>query len=689
LIGNYDFKIIEKDIRDFWRKINLLEKIQTQNKDKKSYFLLDGPPYANNVPHIGHIRNTVYKDLYIRHASGQGKSILFQPGFDTHGLPIENMVEKKLNLKSKKDIEVLGIKKFCDTCKANATHYKDVWLNVYDMMGSWYSWKTPYLTYDNNYLESVWWSFKKMWDKDMVYEGKKPVFWCPKCETALAGYEATDKYTNVEDPLIIVKFKVKKAENDYLLVFTTTPWTLPANVVVAAKGDEDYVKAKTNEGNLIIAKNLVKLFDELKLKYEIIEEFKGKKLDGLEYESVLDVPSQKELQNNKKALRVIMSIPILKERITSKVMMKKGLDKSGDIFEHFVSVEEGTGLVHCAPGHGKTDSLVGKHYDLPAISPLDDQCKFTKEVGKYAGIFVKEADKLILEDMQKDGKLLYSAKLTHSYPLCWRCSSPLIFRLSNQWFLKVDKIKEQMLEANEKVNWQPEYARERFTEWVANADDWNFSRQRFWGIPIPVWKSKQGEYKVIGSKEELEEATKKKLPEDFDLHTIKDITFKSNKGNEMKPVGDIFDVWFDSGSAPFAAFHYPFENKELFEKNYPVSRINESQDQIRGWFYSLMFCGISALDKSPYEIVSMPGWVVDKNGEKMSKSLGNFISAEDAITNLGADNVRFYYCWDVAPETLAKFNEEAVKTEVGRVHSMLWNLQKFLITQVSGKSIIK
>ncbi|MCF7866760.1 isoleucine--tRNA ligase, partial [Candidatus Woesearchaeota archaeon] len=659
LIGKYDYKEVEKEIRLHWRKIELLKKIQEQNVNGDSYFLLDGPPYANNIPHVGHIRNTVYKDFYIRLAMMQGKNVLFQPGFDTHGLPIENVVEKKLGLKSKKEINQLGIKKFCDTCKENATNYKEDWLKTYEKLGSWYSWKEPYLTYDNNYIESVWWSFKKMWDKGMVYEGKKPVFWCPKCETALAGYETTDSYAEKEDPLIIVKFKVKNTENDHLLVFTTTPWTLPANVAIIVKGDADYVKTKTNQGNLIIAKNLLTLLQDLKINYEIIEEFKGEKIDGLEYEPILDVPTQQELTKNPKTQRVYMSIQLLKERVNAKVAAKLGI-KSGDIHEDFVSVDDGTGLVHCAPGHGKTDNLVGIKYGLPNISPLDDQCRFTDDAGKYEGLFVKDADKTIIEDLKKQGKMLYAHKITHSYPLCWRCKSPLIFRLSNQWFLKTDTIKKQMLKANEDVVWQPEFAGERFQTWVENAEDWNFSRQRFWGIPIPIWKSEQGELKVIGSIEELEKELGEKLPKDFDLHTIGEIKFKSKTGNEMTTIGDIFDVWFDSGSAPYAAFHYPFENKEKFESHYPVDRINESQDQVRGWFYSLMFCGMGAIEKEPYKTISMPAWVVDKDGEKMSKSLGNFIGAEEAMDGYGADNVTLYYCSDVDPASTARFNPDTV-----------------------------
>ncbi len=668
--------------------------LQDKNSSGDPYFLLDGPPYANNVPHVGHVRNTVFKDLYIRLAFMKGKNVLFQPGFDTHGLPIENMVEKQLDLKSKQDIETLGVNKFVALCKERAIENKDLWLKVYDKLGSWYSWKTPYITFENSYIESAWWGFKQLWDKGMAYEGKKPVFWCPHCQTALAGYEATDSYKNVTDPLIFIKFQVKESKlkslvGANLLVFTTTPWTLPSNVAVVVRGDAEYVLVQSAKGNLILAKNRLNVLEDLDMEYKVLETFIGEDLDGTRYEPILDVPSQQELTKNPSALRVYLSIPILKERVASKVRAKRGVT-TGDVFEHFVSVDDGTGLVHCAPGHGKTDNELGRKYNLPEVSPLDDECRFTDEVGKFAGRFVKEADSDIIEELKVTGRLLHSSQIDHSYPLCWRCKSPLIYRMSNQWFLKVDQIKEQMLEANERVNWQPDFAQERFRSWVANAEDWNFSRQRYWGIPIPVWKSESGEIKAIGSIKELEEAYGKKLPLNFDLHLAAEIVLKGKDGSDMHMARDIFDVWFDSGSAPFAAFHYPFENKQLFESHYPVSRINEAQDQIRGWFYSLMFVGVGIFDKEPYEIVSMPGWVVDKNGNKMSKSQGNYISAEQAIDDFGADNIRFYYCWDVDPSSLQKFNQDTVKMEVTKVHNILWNLHKLLVTEsVAQKSMDK
>jgi isoleucyl-tRNA synthetase len=509
----------------------------------------------------------------------------------------------------------------------------------------------------------------------MAYEGKKPVFWCPSCETALAGYEATDSYKNVTDPSIYIKFQLVLEPETSLLVYTTTPWTLPANCAVMVAPEELYVKVKTEKhGNLILAKERLVLLKQLDVQYTLIEEFKGKALDGKKYHSLIDVPSQHALQKNPNALRVFLSIPILKERVGSKVAAKKGL-KTGDVFEDFVTVLEGTGLVHCAPGHGKSDNEIGKHYGIPEVSPLDDQCKFTAEVGPFQGQFVKSADHAIAELLHQTGRLLHYGTIEHSYPLCWRCKSPLIFRMSNQWFLKIDPIREQMLEANEKVNWQPDFAKERFANWVANADDWNFSRQRYWGVPIPIWKGKSGATYVIGSEEELRRLATKKLPANFDLHTVNDVSIKHPEtGEEMHRIHDIFDVWYDSGSAPFASLGYPFHNKELFENHYPIDRINESQDQIRGWFYSLMFCNIATFGTAPYKTISMPGWVLDEKGDKMSKSVGNMIFAKDALEELGADVIRFYYCWEISPASTQKFNMETIKNDVRKLFSIWSNL---------------
>ncbi|HLD04116.1 MAG TPA: isoleucine--tRNA ligase [Candidatus Nanoarchaeia archaeon] len=673
----YDLQT-ERKMREHWKKIDLLKLLEKKNMEGEAYFLLDGPPYPNNVPHVGHIRNTVYKDLYIRLAFQQGKKVLFQPGFDTHGLPIENVVEKKIGVKSKQDIEKYGIAKFVQLCKENATLFKDIWLEVYDLLGSWYSWKEPYLTYHNSYLESAWWGFQQIWNKGWVYEGKRPVTWCPHCQTALAGYEVTDSYKNVSDPSVYVKFKLK-GQDAYLLVFTTTPWTLPSNVAVCVHSDKEYVKVDTNKGNLILAKKRLEFLDRIEVKYKILEEFPGRKMDGWEYEPLLNVPVQQELQKNSKALRVYMSIPMLKERVASKIKEKKGLTKK-DVYEDFVTVDDGTGLVHTAPGHGRTDFIVGQHYGLPAPSPLNDECKFTDDAGVYQGEFVKDADHAIAEHLHKSGQLLHYEKIEHSYPLCWRCKTPLIFRLSNQWFIKVDPVKEKMLACNEETQWQPEFAKERLRTWASNADDWNFSRQRYWGIPIPLWRCTCGEMKVVGNLEELQENATKPVPKDFDLHTASMVELKCLCGKNMKRIPDIFDVWYDAGSAPHASLGYPKHNQDVFEEYCPVSRINESQDQIRGWFYHLMFCSVAVFDKTPFQAVSMPGWVVDEKGEKFSKS-SNMLEAKKVLEQFGADALRFYYCWDIAPYELQKFSLKVLQSDVTKYFNILWNLHTYLLNQ--------
>lgn len=663
-----DIKKLEEAARERWRKNKLLDLLEQKNKSKKKYFLLDGPPYANNIPHVGHIRNTMGKDVMIRLKFMQGYNVFFQPGFDTHGLPVENIVEKDLKLHSKKEILALGVENFTKRCKELAATNKDSWLEIYDKMGSWYSWREPYLTYNNSYIEAGWWTFSKMWKNGLVYEGKKPVFWCPHCETALAGYEVTDSYKVLSDPAIYVKFPVKGKENTFLLIYTTTPWTLVSNVAVAVHPDELYVLVETAQEKLILAKPRLPLLEELGMGYTILEEFHGKAIDGLAYEPLLDVPIQKELTKNTKAQKVVLSFPLLKVRVASKVAAKKTIDQKED-FSHFVTMDEGTGLVHTAPGHGKTDSEIGHYYDLPAPSPLTDECKYTDDAGEYAGMFVKEADKEIIAKLERTGKLLHAGRVEHKYPLCWRCKVPLIFRMSNQWFIKIGPLKEKMLAANEQINWLPSFAKERFQHWVEEAEDWNVSRQRYWGIPMPIWECKQcGEKKVMGSVKEIKKNLfdkTQKIPDD--LHAVNALQVRCACKHPMTRINDIFDVWFDSGIAPWA---FCWGKKGI----YPTDRINESQDQIRGWFYYLMFCGIGIHEKAPYHSISMPGWVVDDKGEKMSKSLGNVIYAKDALEEMGGDILRFYLFSDVAPYSLMKFNKETAKKETGKIMTILWNL---------------
>jgi len=667
----YDFKRTEEDILKFWRRGKIYEKLMSRKG--KRYFLLDGPPYANFIPHVGHIKNTVFKDLIIRLNFMKGFNVLFQPGFDTHGLPIENMVEKKLGLKNKKDIEKFGIANFMKECKKNAALNKDIWMSVYKNLGALYALKDPYITYENYYIESAWWAFSQMYKKGMIYEGERPVMWCPHCETSLAGYEITDSYKDLKDPGVYVLFKLKNSE-DHLLIYTTTPWTLPSNVAIAVAPREKYAKVNIDGKKVIIGEKRLSKLDEFGINYKIVDAFEGGKLVGKKYEPLLDTPIQRELMKGQhgKAHIVVASIPLLKERVASKIKAKKEVSRNAkDVFEEFVTMDEGTGMVHTAPGHGKTDYLVGKHYGLAKVSPLNDRAEFMDGAG-FSG-FVKNADKDIIETLEREGKLLHKEIITHSYPLCWRCKSPLIFRLSNQLFFKVDKLREVMLRENKKVSWYPGFAKEHFNNWILGAEDWNISRQRYWGTPIPIWKCDCGHEIVIESKEELEKISKKKFS---DLHVVEDIKITCTKcKKKMKKIKGIVDVWFDSGVAPWASMGYPFKNKKLFEDHFPVTRINEAQDQIRGWFYSLIFCSSAVFNKGAYKEVSMTGWVLDERGNKMSKSVGNIITAEESLEELGADTLRYYFCWDIAPYEVQKFNIDIAKKEIWKIMNILWNLK--------------
>ncbi|MCD6590436.1 MAG: isoleucine--tRNA ligase [Candidatus Aenigmarchaeota archaeon] len=680
----YDPVAIQKEILEFWTENKIPEQIvKFDPKKKGKFYLLDGPPYVNGVPHVGHIKTTTAKDIWSKFKHMQGYSTWWQPGFDCGGLPIEHAVEKKLNIKSKKEIlEKVGVDKFVEECKKFAEGNKNIWLDIYKKLGAWRGWVEPYMTYKNYYLESGWWTVKKMWEKGMLVQGEKPVFWCPRCQTTLAGYEVTDSYKEVTDYSVYVKFPILGQSFTYIIIWTTTPWTLPANVAIAVHPDEMYVKVKVRgEYYLLAEKRLKDVFEEVGIeKYEIVEKLKGKDLAGMKYEPVLDIPLQEELRKHPNAHQIILSIPLLKKGVSSKVLSKKAVNKAGPEMEDFVTMDAGSGCVHTAPGHGETDYRIGEHYNLPKVSPVNEEGKLTDKAGHFAGMFVKDADRKIIEYLDERGYLLHFGKIRHSYPLCWRCKTPLIYRLSKQWFFKVDIIKDKMLKENKRVVWLPEFARERFHNWVANAIDWAISVQRFWGIPLPVWVCDScGHIEVIGSRQELKEKAIETVPKNLDLHknSVDKIHLKCSEcKGQMTRIPDTMNVWFDSGIAPWASLGYPFKNKEIFEKLWPVDMICESQDQIRGWFYSLMFCGVSVFDESPYKGVSMTGWTLDEKGEKMSKSLGNVVYAKDALKEIEADALRFYYCWSVAPWETQLFSLNIAK-EIKRVFNVLWNIAVF------------
>jgi len=668
----YEPSVLEKEVLDFWESKGIPQALSAHRRGAKKFFLLDGPPYINALPHVGHVKTTTCKDVWTRLKYMQGFDCLIQPGFDCHGLPVEVIVEKELGIEKKSQIAEMGVDKFMKTCLEKVLNNEKAWLAYYKQLGAWRAFFEPYFTYKNYYIESAWWTFKTLYEKGFVVQGTRPIHWCSHCETALSGYEVSDSYKDVSDPSIYVKFKVKGSKNEYLLAWTTTPWTLPSNAALAVVPKEKYVKAKTQGANgeeeiIIVAEKLVqKVFEKAEKSFEIVGNLEGRELEGVQYEPVIDCEVQREFSYNERARKVYASIQVMAKKKYKKHVKGKGADVEEE-FEQFVTVADGTGLAPCGPGHGQTDNFFAKHYNIPVSSPIDEHGQFTQEVEQWKGQRAKQADKGVVEYLEQRGLLFHYEKITHSYPLCWRCKTPLIFRLSEQIFLSVDKIKASMLHDNSNTRWMPEFGQEAFGNWVAQASDWCVSQQRFWGIPIPLWKCQGcGAKKVVGSVAELQqhaEHNEHNQKVDFanldDLHrgTVDAIALKCGEcSGSMHRVPDIFNVWIDSGISPWASLGYPHKNKELFEKVFPVDLVTEAQDQVRGWFYALEFLAQATFGKPSFKSVSMMGWVVDEKGEKMSKSQGNVVAADQAIAKIGADALRLYYCWDVAPWDTQKFS---------------------------------
>ena len=630
-------KVQEEEIKQFWEKNGIAQKVKRHGH---KFYFLDGPPYATGYIHMGTAWNKILKDAYIRFWRMRGFNVWDQPGYDTHGLPIENKVEKEIGTKTKSDIERLGIGKFVSACRDYATKYIGIMNDQFNDLGVWMDWSRPYLTLDNEYIEGAWMTFKIAFEKGLLYQGLYPVHVCPRCETAVAYNEI--EYTAVTDPAVYVKFPVKGEENTYLVIWTTTPWTLPANTGIMVKPSAEYVKVKIGNDKLILAKDLMEsVLGKIDVaKYGVVGSMRGSDLEGLEYDHPLS------------------DIFKFQQNVRHRVVLS----------EQFVELETGTGLVHTAPGHGQEDYKVGTEAGLDIISPVMLNGCYNNECGEFSGMFVKKADRALIELMKERGMLLHEEKVSHDYPLCWRCQSPLLEMAVKQWFFKVTDIRDKLISENKKVKWHPEWAGQRFDNWLHSLGDWPISRQRYWGIPLPIWTCECGEVKIVGSVEELP----KKL---HDLHRpyIDEITFKCKCEKQMHRIPDVLDVWFDSGLAAWAAMGYP-KKKEPFNSMFPADLEIEGPDQIRGWWNSQLITSVITFDKAPFRDILFHGFVLDAHGVKLSKSKGNAISPTEVVDKYGRDVLRlyllssapwddFYFKWEDVQETAKSFVvlENAVK----------------------------
>ncbi|MDK2784050.1 MAG: isoleucyl-tRNA synthetase [Thermococcaceae archaeon] len=666
----YNPQVLEEKIEAFWKENDVYNKVKKARENGPDYYFLDGPPYVSGAIHLGTAWNKIIKDMVIRFRTMQGYNVRRQPGFDMHGLPIEVKVEQALGLKYKKDIEEkVGVENFIKKCKEFALTNLKIMTEQFKMLGVWMDWDNPYMTIKNEYIESAWFTLKRAWEKGLLEKDQRVLHWCPRCETALAEHEVRGEYKIREDPSIYVKFPIEGKENEYLLIWTTTPWTLPANLAVTVHPEYEYAKVRVSfdgkEEYWIVAKALVeRVLHEAGVKGEIVEEFKGEELEGLRYVHPFleEYPRQKEFREKYEwAHRVILG-------------------------EH-VTLEDGTGLVHTAPGHGEEDFEVGKQYGLPIYSPLDDEGRYVE--GKWEGKFVKDADPEIIEYLKEKGLLVKAGTIEHKYPHCWRCKTPLIFRATDQWFLKISKVKDKIIEENDKnVTWYPDWVKIRYDNGVMNSGDWCISRQRYWGIPLPIWVCEEcGNIHVVGSFDELKEMSKEPIEKDFhevDLHKpwVDTVTLKCPKcGGDMKRVKDVLDVWFDSGIASWASLDYP-RRKDLFERLWPADFIVEGEDQVTKWFYSQQAASVVAFDTVPYKKVAMHGYVLDEKGDKMSKSLGNIIRPEEVVQKEGRDPFRFYMLWATTPWENLRFSWKGL-AQVKRMLNILWNVYILASTYMS------
>ena len=652
----------EKKTEKFWRDNNIFQKSIDNRKKGETYTFYDGPPTANGKPHIGHVLTRVIKDMIPRYRTMKGYMVPRKAGWDTHGLPVELEVEKMLGLDGKEQIEEYGLEPFIKHCKESVWKYKGMWEDFSNTVGFWADMDNPYVTYDNNFIESEWWALKEIWNKGLLYKGYKIVPYCPRCGTPLSSHEVAQGYKSVKERSAIVRFKVV-GEDAYFLAWTTTPWTLPSNVALCVNPDETYCKVKAADGytyymaEALLDKVLGGLANEEEgvKAYEVLETYKGKDLEYKEYEPLYACAGEAAAKQNKKGHYVTC--------------------------DSYVTMTDGTGIVHIAPAFGEDDSKVGKKYDLPFVQFVDGKGELTAET-PYAGVFVKKADPMVLADLDKEGKLFDAPKFEHDYPFCWRCDTPLIYYARESWFIKMTAVKDDLIRNNNTINWIPEsIGKGRFGAWLENVQDWGISRNRYWGTPLNVWECECGCQHSIGSIAELKEMSDN-CPDDIELHRpyIDAVTIKCPKcGKQMHRVPEVIDCWFDSGSMPFAQHHYPFENKDLFEQQFPAKFISEAVDQTRGWFYSLLAISTLLFNKAPYENVIVLGHVQDADGQKMSKSKGNAVDPFDALQKHGADAIRWYFYENSAPWLPNRFHDKAVTEGQRKFMGTIWNTYAFFV----------
>lgn len=650
---NLNFVDREAEVLKFWKENDIANKCISNREGCDTFTFYDGPPTANGKPHIGHVLTRVIKDMLPRYQSMKGKKVLRKAGWDTHGLPVELEVEKLLGLDGKEQIERYGIEPFIKKCRESVWKYKGMWEEFSDVVGFWADMEHPYITYENDYIESVWWALNEIWKKGLLYKGHKVVPYCPRCGTPLSSHEVAQGYKDVKERSAMVKFKAKDEDNTYFLAWTTTPWTLPSNLGLVVNPEVDYVKVSYEGQNLIMAEALVEsVFANKEGEHPVLERFKGKALEYREYEPLYPYAEGKI---KKKAFYVMC--------------------------DGYVTTSDGTGIVHTAPAFGEDDARVCRAYDMPFVQFVDAKGNMTEDTD-WPGTFVKDADPLILDDLKATGKLFKAPKFEHSYPHCWRCDTPLIYYARESWFIKMTAVKEQLIANNNTINWIPDaIGKGRFGEWLEHVQDWGISRNRYWGTPLNVWECSCGHQHSIGSIAELKSMSDN-CPEDIELHRpyIDAVTIKCPEcGGEMKRVPEVIDCWFDSGSMPFAQWHYPFENKEIFAERYPADFISEAVDQTRGWFYSLLAISTLLFDNASYKNVIVLGHVQDKDGKKMSKSKGNAVDPMDALRKHGADAIRWYFYENSAPWLPNRFHDDAVQEGQRKFMGTLWNTYAFYV----------